>query len=33
MSERYEIKDELLDLVQDKTSGYYTQNQDEITMY
>lgn len=31
MSERYEIrKEELLDLVQDKTSGYYTQNQDEI---
>ena len=31
ISERYEIrKDELLHLVQDKTSGYYTQNQDEI---
>jgi type I restriction enzyme M protein len=31
MSERYEIrKEELLHLVQDKTSGYYTQNQDEI---
>lgn len=31
MSERYEIrKEELLGLVQDKTSGYYTQNQDEI---
>jgi type I restriction enzyme M protein len=31
MSERYEIRrDELLDLVQDKTSDYYTQNQDEI---
>ncbi|WP_281632490.1 type I restriction-modification system subunit M [Flavobacterium luteolum] len=31
ISERYEIrKEELLHLVQDKTSGYYTQNQDEI---
>ena len=31
MSERYEIrKEELLHLVQDKTSGYYTQSQDEI---
>ena len=31
MSERYEIRrDELLQLVQDKTSGYYTQSQDEI---
>ena len=31
MSERYEIrKEELLNLVQYKTSGYYTQNQDEI---